>query len=598
MPRAIPMQFLRRHQSAWLVAGAWLVFAVWAVVATAHGGGPQLVTDDAMRLVQVRDFLNGQGWYDTTQHRMNTPFGLAMHWSRLIDAGIAGVYLLFRLVLNPAAAETATLYLWPLLPFLALLAALYRTASVIGGRSAGVVVLLLALTCTGIWDDFSPGSLDHHNVQLALAAWMIAFLVESRGNPRAAVYAGLVAALSLAIGIEALPFVAVAAACMAAFWSWHGGAWKQQARGFGGAFAAAGAGFLAVVATPYRFGVACDTYSGFYAALAVAGGAGLFATTHLPLQTRRGRALFIAVLCLALVALGAALNPACLRGPYGEVDPRLVPIWLSRVYEAQSALGFARIAASQFVFGYVYAVGGLLAAAVFLFVSRRAPAAAAMLCAFSTAGVAVATWEFRAYTFPIVASLPCIAWLVASVFRHPRMRGLLGPLAGTLALLVSTDAAFAIVGGTFVESAASLSSRIGDFNAQLGCASPRAMHLLDHRPPGRVVAFVDQGPAVLAGTRNSVVAGPYHRNAAGILDDDTLFAGNPRAAAAVLRRRGIDYVMVCRAAHDWTFYRRHAAPGALISQLASNAPPVWLHLMAQDSTDRVAIYAVDRAALP
>src|SRR5581483_4863516 len=103
MPRAAA--FLQRHQSVWLIAGAWLVFAAWMIIAAAHGGGPQLVTDDAMRLVQARDFLNGQGWYDTTQHRMNAPFGLPMHWSRLVDAGIASVYLLFRLGLDPAAAE-------------------------------------------------------------------------------------------------------------------------------------------------------------------------------------------------------------------------------------------------------------------------------------------------------------------------------------------------------------------------------------------------------------------------------------------------------------------------------------------------------------
>jgi hypothetical protein len=27
----------------------------------------------------VRDLLAGQGWFHTTQHRMNTPDGLSMH---------------------------------------------------------------------------------------------------------------------------------------------------------------------------------------------------------------------------------------------------------------------------------------------------------------------------------------------------------------------------------------------------------------------------------------------------------------------------------------------------------------------------------------
>ncbi|MBW7946896.1 MAG: hypothetical protein H3C60_10760, partial [Sphingomonadaceae bacterium] len=42
-------------------------------------------TDDAQRLMQVRDWLGGQAWGDVDQHRMNPPAGADMHWSRLVD---------------------------------------------------------------------------------------------------------------------------------------------------------------------------------------------------------------------------------------------------------------------------------------------------------------------------------------------------------------------------------------------------------------------------------------------------------------------------------------------------------------------------------
>ena len=51
-------------------------------------------TDDAMRLVIVRDFLGGQGWFDHAQYRLNVPFGAEMTWSRLVDVPIAGLILL------------------------------------------------------------------------------------------------------------------------------------------------------------------------------------------------------------------------------------------------------------------------------------------------------------------------------------------------------------------------------------------------------------------------------------------------------------------------------------------------------------------------
>ncbi|MCQ3942134.1 MAG: hypothetical protein DPW22_02830, partial [Alphaproteobacteria bacterium] len=47
-------------------------------------GRTLLDTDDAMRLVQMRDWLAGQGWFDPRQHRIAVPY--ESHWSRLIDA--------------------------------------------------------------------------------------------------------------------------------------------------------------------------------------------------------------------------------------------------------------------------------------------------------------------------------------------------------------------------------------------------------------------------------------------------------------------------------------------------------------------------------
>ena len=54
------------------VLAAWALFAGLAVYLTLRGG-VALDTDSAMRLAGVRDVLAGQGWFDTAQHRMNTP---------------------------------------------------------------------------------------------------------------------------------------------------------------------------------------------------------------------------------------------------------------------------------------------------------------------------------------------------------------------------------------------------------------------------------------------------------------------------------------------------------------------------------------------
>jgi hypothetical protein len=57
--------------------------------------------DDALRLVELRDWLGGQGWFDVTQYRIDPAHGgVAMHWSRLVDVPLAAVVVALRPLLG------------------------------------------------------------------------------------------------------------------------------------------------------------------------------------------------------------------------------------------------------------------------------------------------------------------------------------------------------------------------------------------------------------------------------------------------------------------------------------------------------------------
>src|SRR6201996_2889441 len=181
---------------SWLVwpLAAWLLFAV-AALWLAHGS-LALDTDSAMRLVQVRDLLAGQGWFDTVQHRMNTPYGLPMHWSRLVDAPLALLSLI---------SERFALIAWPLILLAALLLLLSRLAGKLGGNPARVVILILTLFCPELYAIFTPGNIDHHGLQLVLMLTALSGVVEQR--PR---LTAIAVALSLSVGLETLPYALVA----------------------------------------------------------------------------------------------------------------------------------------------------------------------------------------------------------------------------------------------------------------------------------------------------------------------------------------------------------------------------------------------------
>ena len=114
---------------AWLLVMLQLVAQHWAETAQTL-----LDTDDAMRLAEMRDWLAGQGWYDMIQRRVEPPLGYASHWSRLIDAGLAGLFVFFKLFVDPALAERLMRTVWPMLWLLPTMAGTATIAWRIAGR--------------------------------------------------------------------------------------------------------------------------------------------------------------------------------------------------------------------------------------------------------------------------------------------------------------------------------------------------------------------------------------------------------------------------------------------------------------------------------
>jgi hypothetical protein len=520
-----------RQYVLWPLA-AWVLFAGLALWLTR--AGVSLDTDSAMRLVQVRDLLHGQNWFDTVQHRMNTPYGLPMHWSRLVDAPLAPLMLV---------SEKFAVVAWPLLLFLAALLLLARIAFVMAGLRAVVTAMALALLCSGLYAAFAPGNIDHHGLQLVLMLAALLCVIERRPALGA-----VAVALGLGVGLESLPYALAAIA----FWAFD----QDKSRAFGVTLAGMALLLLAAsTAAPYRFLAVCDTYSLFYAALLAVGGAGLAAISFLP----RHRLAALIVLALALLALAAMLGPACLAGPYAGMDARMRLIFLDRINEARPVWSFFRLAPAQVIGGYLYAVFAL--AMCVLAPPGRARVA---VMGFAVVALLVATFQYRGVNFALLFALPGLA---AALVRLTARRSVVWLAA---AILVANGGAFTLA-GAIGEGPDKVRLRAMRFGAQEECGGRFAMEPLTALPPGRVAAFVDQGPAILAYTGDSAIAGPYHRDAAGILDTYEIFAGkDPRA---VLKRRGIDYVMVCRAAPDWDFYR---AKGGLVSQLAERKTPPWL----------------------
>jgi len=586
----------------------WLSRVVLVVIpAVRNPTTLSLSTDDAMRLAEVRDLLHGQAWFDLTQWRMNVPFGLPMHWSRLIDAPIAGLILILRQFLNPSMAETIAICLWPMLALLAAWLAIGRIAQQIAGKKAGVIAVLFGAAGAVVLGYFSPGVIDHHNVQVALTLWVLAFLVDMNTRPDAAIGAAVLCIMSVAIGFEVLPYALTTVAVVVAFWIMRGDVAAPAVRRFGVTFALAALIILVTFTSAHeRTSIACDCYSGFSAGLALLGGLGLAASTVISSapQSRLRRAVPIGVLGLGLFLFTAVLAPNCLYGPYGNVSPKIVEIFLSRVQEVQSPVVNAALDWSAFYYGYVYSAVGLATCVLSVFLVEASKRAAAVTVAiFSAAAFAVMSVEVRGVLFSVLVSLPGIAVFLQRIIERWTRPGWQGALATIAGLLMFSDVSFAYEaawGRELTQTQAQQDAAARADSLSWYCFGKQSVAQLARQPKGRVVAFLDQGPAILAYSAHSVVAGPYHRNEQGILDTFDLLTNAPDVGAKIARRRGIDYVSICRTSFDYSYYLSQSGPNGLLGQLMHNRVPIWLsplHDSGPPSKD-VVVYRVLRNQLP
>ena len=524
-------------------------------------------TDDAMRLVMVRDLLAGRGWYDQEIVRLNPPAGTFMHWSRLLDGALAGSIRLFGLVVPPHAAETLTRLVWPLAWIFPAVVCALSIARNLGTRSA-VFLLVPALLLTPLlYRQFLPGRIDHHNIQIVTTLVAMACFLAARDRTRWAAVAGGATALGLAIGLEALAFQALIGAGYALGLA-RDRNHARPAMAYGLSLAVFTLALFAAQTPPGRWSMSfCDALGiNLVGGLGVAG-LGLAATGAV--AARVSGPVRIALLAAVGVLAAAAYivpNPQCLAGPFAGLDPAIGPIWLNNVQEMMSLpkllarerrAGLTEIA----MMAVALAAGGYLLAVEW----RRPRTGTLVMSACILASVVSAylayRMEFYVFWLGLPASAAALSRIAERRFQNGMVPSLIVAVAATPVLLGAAAATVADVAFPPPKRQA--------VPSDASCYDPRAYRPLAELPAGLVLANQDLGPFILAFTHDTAVAGPYHRLSFAIVGVHRALAARPILAEAMIRRLGVDYVVVCQ--------RQSVATGAdsLDATLRRGETPPW-----------------------
>ncbi len=583
----------RRTDVLMALAATLVMLAVSGISGFASLSDMRGDNDSLLRLVEVRDLLGGQGWFDLHQYRMGPEGGLVMHWSRLVDAPQAAIVLAAQAFTGSAAlAETAARVLWPTLLYGLTLFFLVRAARRFGGEAAvlpATVISAAALFFVGI---FEAGALDHHNVQLMLTVAALSLLLEARESWRAAALAGACTALTLAVGMETAPYVAVIGLSVAALLVVDAQGERRMAAGFGLGFAGiAAAAFLATV-PPSAWGTAaCDAFSAAQLIPAAIAGIGLAAVASLPaLHAGRAQLLFsLGGLGLALAAAVVVFFPQCLASPYAGVDPRLRGLWLDHIAEAQSLPQLLASDLTTVVARYATPLLalGLMARRLLQGGWRRQDSIVAALLATA---FAVSVWQVRGSTFSIpLAAIPLAAWVGAW-----RGRVEAGAARGaTLKMLAAWLASINLIWSGAASAAGSMleARDAAQGAAEQSCQRAADFALLAAQPDTTVLAVSNLGSPILAYTGHRVLAGPYHRNVEGNLLVLDALTGPADGAQELIRNHGIGLVALCRGNAETSFLTGRS-PDGLLAGLVHETVPNWLEPVAGTTGQPVELYRV------
>ncbi|RZV38706.1 MAG: hypothetical protein EX271_10945, partial [Acidimicrobiales bacterium] len=337
-PKGQIQKFIERHGIIWIV---WLTIIISQLMTRSEKlfRGELIGNDDFMRLNQIRDWLGGQSWFDLHQYRLNPVDPLLSHWSRLPDVLIGVPIKLLTPLFGAKTAELIVVISYPSILFLILMYVLASLALKLS-KTPSIPLAVGFMTALSIptFMQYQMGRVDHHGLQILMAAACCLFVIRSAEQSKYALGAGLLAGLGLYVGIESGPYVGAACIAFTLIWVFGEPESEKRLRYFGISLAATTLACL-VISTPIsRWAVpSCDALSVVYTQLTIAVSIVLLLLSVIgkKITTPLTRLTAAGVMGLGALALTVALYPNCLKGPYAEVDPRLVEVWLANVAEAK-----------------------------------------------------------------------------------------------------------------------------------------------------------------------------------------------------------------------------------------------------------------------
>ena len=575
----------------WIIAAGLLLALAWDNIMVGKPSGP----DDVMRLVQVRDLLNGQGWFDLHQYRLAPPDGALMHWSRLVDLPLAAMIAALTPLIGQYSAEVTAMVVIPLLTLGACLAVVGTLAWRLVNRQVAVMAGVCLILYPLVTVQMQPMRIDHHAYQI-LAVLVALWALSWRRTLAGGAVAGFAIGAGLTISLELLPLAAGFAGVLLL-------RWLRDARhrwgliGYMQSLAITLLVLFLVTRGVRDLAAHCDVISPAYLSFFLIAAVGTGILSGFGRLPAAGLVVGFGVVALIGAAFFAWNAPMCLGNPFGNLDPLVYDNWYLRINEGRPiwvySWDFAVPALVQPIIGLGASIALMARNSDWL---RRWWGDYSLLLALAIVAGMLTT---RSLAFAgAIAAIP-LGWLIVGLFTEwsgsqSILKRVLNPIAILLILIpmsLADTAKSYIQAWNGEDRDLALTKTLGD----TGCELDQGLAALDSLPAGAVFAFFDLGPEILRQTKHTVVASSHHRAQLAMRDVILGFSSPADEAREIVNARQADYVLVCADLPEAKIYADiNDGDDALIDALNADRAPDWLKPIELGTADGFKVWRVVR----
>lgn len=546
--------------------------------------------DDSMRLVQVRDFLAGQSWFDVSQHRANPPVGGPMHWSRLVDLPIVGAILLLRPFLGPHWSEVGAVLIVPALTLAALLCALYWAVRPLLGQGGALLACAAFAINPFIFVQCAAMRIDHHAWQVVMMALALGGTLHA-DRRKGGLVAGAAMAVWLQISIEGLAFAALTGAVIGLRYTASDKEWERIAYYF------VTLAIASVALTMFMHGWEagsvsyCDSMSPTYLVpLAVISPSMVMLHRLLGQTSAKVRFLSSALPGGFAIAIFVADGKECLAGPFDSLDPLAYELWYKAIAEG---LPLWMQSVDTAIVALLPALIGIIAYAIALLGEQNAVRRLdwSSMLVFALGATILSVLVMRT---GFVAHLLCIAgaaWLFDVLFRRARkVNATMLRVPATLMTLILLFPVILLP----LKSAALPKSELDNMGdgKSLEVIEVKEFEALEKIAPAVLFAPLYISPEILLRTRNAVIGTGHHRNVQGMKSVIHAFVLPPGQARSIVTKSEATFLLIAPTAEMFRY--QHARPDGLAARLLAGKAPEWLAPVTLPGLKYLRLYRIEK----